>query len=173
MGMDAHMGDIMVFPYNFAPRNWATCDGQLLPIAHNTALFSLLGTTYGGDGRTTFALPNLQGRLAMHQGSGPGLSDRSLGQQGGAETVGLGANQMTPLDRVRVPNVVASAVEPGPNAPPNEQDRAGPTHRTASGSAAPDAFESAPGKVPAHTNMMPTQVMTICICLEGAYPSRP
>jgi microcystin-dependent protein len=75
-----------MFAGNFAPRDWALCDGQLLPIAQNTALFSLLGTAYGGDGRTTFALPDLRGRVPMHPGHGPGLTPRSLGEKGGSET---------------------------------------------------------------------------------------
>ena len=79
------IGEIVMFAGNFAPRSWAFCDGQLLPIASNTALFSILGTTYGGDGRTTFALPDLRGRIAMHPGNGPGLSSKRLGERGGAE----------------------------------------------------------------------------------------
>lgn len=85
MGMDPFIGEISIFAGNFAPRGWAFCDGQLLPISSNSALFSILGTTYGGDGRTTFALPDLRGRFPMHPGRGPGLSDRRLGQRGGAE----------------------------------------------------------------------------------------
>src|ERR1700742_435994 len=78
-----------IFPFNFAPKGWAFCDGQLLPLSQNTALFSLLGTTYGGDGKSTFALPNLQGRSPLHQGQGPGLSDYVLGEEGGSEGVTL------------------------------------------------------------------------------------
>jgi len=84
-GPDPFIGEIMQVGFNFAPRGWALCDGQLLPIAPNTALFSLLGTTYGGDGRTTFALPDLRGRVSLHPGSGPGLSTRRLGERAGAE----------------------------------------------------------------------------------------
>ena len=83
--MEPFIGQIMMFGGNFAPRGWALCDGQLLPIASNSALFSILGTTYGGDGRTTFGLPDLRGRFAMHAGNGPGLTPRSLGAKGGAE----------------------------------------------------------------------------------------
>ena len=88
------VAEIRIFAGNFAPRNWAFCNGQLLPISQNTALFSLIGTTYGGDGRTTTALPNLQGRAPMHAGRGPGLTDRRLGQKGGVETVTLSEAQM-------------------------------------------------------------------------------
>src|SRR5688572_30414210 len=86
---DPFVAEIRIFPFNFAPKGWAWCNGQLLPISQNTALFSLLGTTYGGDGKSTFALPDLQGRAPMHPGQGPGLSLRDLGQSGGSETVTL------------------------------------------------------------------------------------
>ena len=88
------IAEIRIFAGNFAPRSWAFCNGQLLPISQNTALFSLVGTTYGGDGRTTFGVPNLQGRAPMHAGNGPGLSSRRLGESGGVETVTLTETQM-------------------------------------------------------------------------------
>ena len=88
------IGEISMFAGNFAPRGWAFCEGQLLPISQNSALFSLLGTTYGGDGRTTFALPDLRGRVPMHPGTGPGLSNYRLGQKGGAETTTLTVAQL-------------------------------------------------------------------------------
>jgi microcystin-dependent protein len=90
------IAEIRIFAGNFAPRGWAFCEGQLLPIAQNTALFSLIGTTFGGDGRTTTALPNLKGRTPMHPGSGPGLTSRNLGQSGGASAVTLSEAQMPP-----------------------------------------------------------------------------
>lgn len=93
---DPFLGEILMVGFNFAPRGWALCDGQLLPIAQNTALFSLLGTIYGGDGRTTFALPDLRGRTAFHPGSGPGLDPLSLGQKGGSNTNTITANQLPP-----------------------------------------------------------------------------
>jgi microcystin-dependent protein len=86
---DPFVAEIRIFPFNFAPKGWAWCDGQLLPISQNTALFSLLGTTYGGDGKSTFALPDLQGNAPMHPGQGPGLSLHDLGETGGSETVTL------------------------------------------------------------------------------------
>ena len=92
--MEPFIGMIVMFGGNFAPRGWALCDGSLLSISQNSALFSILGTTYGGDGRTTFALPDLRGRLAMHAGSGPGLTPRSLGQKGGVENVTLTTNNL-------------------------------------------------------------------------------
>lgn len=92
--MDPFIAQIMMFGGNFAPRGWAFCDGQLLAISQNTALFSLIGTTYGGDGRTTFGLPDLRGRLALHPGNGPGLSSIKWGQKGGVETHTLTINEM-------------------------------------------------------------------------------
>src|SRR3954454_12611786 len=86
---DPFVAEIRIFPFNFAPKGWAWCDGQLLPLSQNTALFSLLGTTYGGDGKSNFALPDLQGSAAMHPGQGPGLSLHDLGETGGSETVSL------------------------------------------------------------------------------------
>src|SRR5512138_674857 len=87
--MDPFVAEIRIFPFNFAPKGWAWCDGQILPLSQNTALFSLLGTTYGGDGKSNFALPDLQGRAPMHPGQGPGLSLHDLGETGGSDTVSL------------------------------------------------------------------------------------
>src|SRR5882762_3654802 len=87
--MDPFVAEIRIFPFNFAPKGWAFCDGQLLPISQNTALFPLLGTTYGGDGKSNFALPNMQGNAPMHPGQGPGLSLHDLGETGGSDTVSL------------------------------------------------------------------------------------
>src|SRR5688572_32067253 len=91
---DPFVAEIRIFPFNFAPTGWATCDGQLLPLSQNTALFSLLGTTYGGDGKSNFALPNLQGNAPMHWGQGAGLSNHDLGEVGGSETVTLLQSEM-------------------------------------------------------------------------------
>src|SRR3954454_5741331 len=91
---DPFIGELRLFGFNFAPRNWATCDGQLMSISQNTALFSLLGTQYGGNGQTTFALPDLRGRVPKHAGQGPGLSTYTIGQVGGTETQTLSASQM-------------------------------------------------------------------------------
>src|SRR5207249_6454307 len=91
---DPFVAEIRIFPFNFAPKGWAWCDGQLMPLSQNTALFSLLGTTYGGDGKSNFALPDLQGRAPMHPGQGPGLSLHDLGETGGSETVTLLESEM-------------------------------------------------------------------------------
>src|SRR5829696_7321008 len=91
---DPFVAEIRIFPFNFAPKGWAWCDGQLLPLSQNTALFSLLGTTYGGNGQSNFALPNLQGRAPMHPGQGPGLRNHDLGETNGTETVTLLASEI-------------------------------------------------------------------------------
>src|SRR6266446_2028609 len=92
--MDPFVAEIRIFPFNFAPKGWAFCDGQILPLSQNTALFSLLGTTYGGDGKSNFALPNMQGNVPMHPGQGPGLSLHDLGEVSGTETVTLLPSEM-------------------------------------------------------------------------------
>src|SRR3979409_469851 len=99
---DPFVAEIRIFPFNFAPKGWAWCDGQLLPLSQNTALFSLLGTTYGCDGKSNFALPNMQGNAPMHPGQGPGLSDHFLGEEGGTDTVTLLQSEMpSPSHSVR------------------------------------------------------------------------
>ena len=99
---DPFVAEIRIFPFNFAPKGWAFCDGQLLPLSQNTALFSLLGTTYGGDGKSTFALPNLQGRAPMHPGQGPGLSPHNLGETGGNSTVTLSESELPAHSHARM-----------------------------------------------------------------------
>src|SRR3954464_14815480 len=94
MPAEPFLGEICLYPYNFAPRGWAFCSGQILPIAQNTALFSLLGTTFGGNGQTTFALPDMRSRVPIHAGQGPGLSNYDLGQSGGTESVTLTVNEL-------------------------------------------------------------------------------
>ncbi len=168
--------EIRIFAGNFAPRGWAFCDGQLLPIAQNTALFSLIGTTYGGDGRTTTALPNMQGRAPMHPGRGPGLTSRRLGQRGGTETVTLTEAQMpNHTHGLRAANVPFGTVQ----APTNQrtfartgQGNAYQTNSTANivqlnQQALPNA-----GGSQAHNNLQPFLTMNFIIALVGLYPSR-
>jgi microcystin-dependent protein len=167
------IAEIRIFAGNFAPRGWAFCDGQLLPISQNTALFSLIGTTYGGDGRSTTALPNMQGRVPMHPGRGPGLTSRRLGQRGGVEMVTLSEAQM--------PNHTHTM-----NAAGGRGDAQAPSQSTAYARASgglpyhggtPDvdmadqALESAGGSQ-AHNNLQPFLVMNFIIALVGLYPSR-
>jgi microcystin-dependent protein len=168
------IAEIRIFAGNFAPRNWAFCNGQLLPIAQNTALFSLIGTTYGGDGRTTTALPNMQGRAPMHPGSGPGLTSRRLGERGGTETVTLTESQMPQhTHSLMAANVPASA-----NAPSNTTALA----RSAAGSAyyqggtADATLDTgallATGGGQQHNNLQPFLTINFIIALQGLYPSR-
>ena len=110
---EPYIGQITIFPYNFEPRGWALCDGRLLPIAQYTALFSLLGTTYGGDGRTTFALPDLRGRIVVGPGNGPGLTPRTLGEMGGKETNSLSISNLPPHNH----SVNAVSTEGNQNSP--------------------------------------------------------
>lgn len=164
------LAEIRIFAGNFAPRGWAFCNGQLLPIAQNTALFSLIGTTYGGDGRTTTALPNLKGRAPMHPGRGPGLTARRLGQRGGTETVTLTEAQMPNHTHT----LRAEEDEPGDDNDPNNQvvARAGvwaaPNNLVAM---RPDALTNAGGSL-AHNNVQPFLTMNFIIALVGLYPSR-
>ncbi|MEZ5940529.1 MAG: tail fiber protein [Planctomycetaceae bacterium] len=171
---DPFIAEVKIFAGNFAPRGWAFCEGQLLPIAQNTALFSLLGTTYGGDGRTTFGLPNLKGRAPMGPGNGPGLTPRQWGQTGGSETVTLNVNQM--------PQHTHSAtvtLSPGNDDDPGGNYLAGGgqaatllyTANTASANSALAPLPNAGGSQ-AHNNMMPYISMYYIIALQGIYPSR-
>ena len=171
---DPFVAEIRIFPFNFPPKGWAFCDGQLLPLSQNTALFSLLGTTYGGNGKSTFALPDLQGRAPMHPGQGPGLSLHDLGETGGSETVTLLESEMPAHS-----HAVLAAASPGNlNAPGSDRGIA----RSQGGSAyiaditglvgmAPQALAPAGGDFP-HNNMMPYLTLNFCIALQGVFPPR-
>lgn len=171
---EAFIGEIRMFAGNFAPRGWAFCQGQLLSIAQNTALFSLLGTTYGGNGQTTFALPDLRGRLPMQPGQGPGLSPRTLGEQGGSETVTLLSNQMPAHNHM----VNASSAHGEVETPSGTFLAADSTATVLNyGSSAdttmnPAAIGAAGGSQP-HDNMSPFTCVNFIIATEGIYPSRP
>lgn len=173
---DPFIAEIKIFAGNFAPRGWAFCDGTLLPIAQNTALFSLIGTTYGGDGRTTTALPNLKGRAPMHPGQGPGLSNRRLGELGGTETVPLTENQTQHTHALQAGNAPASTFVADPNSSITRSvggfsysdDLAAPLsplHETA-------LSEVGAESVTPHQNMQPYLAMYFIIALVGIYPSR-
>jgi microcystin-dependent protein len=175
--MEPLLAEIRMFAGNFAPRGWAFCDGSILSISQNTALFSLLGTTYGGNGQTTFALPDLRGRLPMHPGQGPGLSPRNLGEQGGVESVTLISTQMPAHTHAVnasgqqgdgvVPDgaVWAVSVDPNSGAPLNNY---GATPTT---TMSPQALGVAGGNQP-HSNVQPFLCVNFIIALEGIYPSR-
>lgn len=165
------VGEIRMFAGNFAPRGWAYCDGQLLAVSQNDALFSLLGTIYGGDGRTTFGLPDLRGRVPIHAGSGPGLSPRRLGAKAGAEKVTLTVNQLPSHSHTwRASTSVAQNRSPTGNglASPTG-DLYGPaTLATNLG----NSSITNTGGSRSHTNLMPFLCINFIIALFGIYPSR-
>ncbi|HEX4137512.1 MAG TPA: tail fiber protein [Bryobacteraceae bacterium] len=181
---EPYLGEIRMFGFNFAPQGWAMCNGQLLPINQNTALFSLLGTSYGGNGSTTFALPDLRGRVAIQQGSGVGLTPYVIGEVGGSENVTLTAQQM-PTHNHAVgcdgsnTGVGGSAFGVGTGGTPTNHI---PGLATSPGDAAysnnapnatmnPAMIGTAGGNVP-HPNVQPYLALTFCIALEGIFPSR-
>jgi len=170
------IAEIIMFGGNFAPRGWALCDGQLLPINQHQALFSLLGTTYGGDGRTTFGLPDLRGRVAMHAGTGPGLSPRSLGQKGGSERERLAAHEIPSHNHAA--NCVAPAGNSNDAVNNYWADDAGVssgTYHTGAGASLSqmngNAIGHAGGGQP-HDNVQPYQCVNHIIALWGVFPSR-
>jgi len=173
---DPFVAEIRIFPFNFAPKGWAWCDGQLMPISQNTALFSLLGTTYGGDGKSTFALPNLEGNAPMHPGQGPGLSLHDLGETGGSETVTLleseipshshALNAMAAVGNRTTPigNSISRVTGSTPYIPGSPQP--------ATVNMADQAITPAGGDQP-HNNMMPYLTLYFNIALQGVFPPRP
>lgn len=174
--MDPFIGEIKMFAGNFAPRGWAFCHGQLLPIAQNAALFSLLGTTYGGNGTTDFALPDLRGRVPVGFGQGPGLTNRSLGQASGAESVTLQVSQLPAHDHPF--SVKASSGLPTTVSPTGAVLSAGSGPREANFAPAPgDTAMAAQATGTAGTGspipvMNPSLGMNFIIALEGIFPSR-
>ena len=168
------IAEIRIFAGNFAPRGWAFCDGQLLPISQNTALFSLIGTTYGGDGRTTTALPNLQGRAPMHPGRGPGLTSRHLGEQVGTETVTLTEAQIPSHTHTLMgANSRASASSPANNLFNRSTGEMAYQSDTTTNltTLAPETVTTTGSSQP-HNNMQPYLAINFIIALVGLYPSR-
>jgi microcystin-dependent protein len=163
------IGQIMLVPYNFAPRGWAFCNGQILPIAQNTALFSLLGTTFGGNGQTTFALPDLRGRAALSSGQGPGLSNYDLGQVGGTESTTLTINQM-PMHN-HTCNASDNEVSGGGSPTNNLVAKGGFFDPTANTVMAPNMVNTTGGSQP-FSILSPYLTLNYCIALEGIFPSR-
>lgn len=171
---DPFVAEIRILPFNFAPKGWSHCDGQLLPISQNTALFSLLGITYGGNGKSNFALPNLQGRAPMHPGQGPGLASHDLGETGGSETVTLLASEIPSHSHT----LRASSDDGELRSPSSNRVLA----RSGSGSAystnspdVPMAFETITpsGAGQPHNNMQPYLTCNFCIAMQGVFPPRP
>lgn len=170
---DPFVAEIRIFPFNFAPKGWAFCDGQLLPLSQNTALFSLLGTTYGGNGKSNFALPDLQARAAMHPGQGPGLSLHDLGESGGTETVTLVDSEMPAhAHALRAGTDPADVQQP---APTRSLTRSQPGFAYLAGSPnvalAPEGLAPAGGSAP-HNNMQPYLSFYFNIALQGVFPPR-
>lgn len=166
------VGEIRMFAGTFAPRGWAFCNGQLLAVSQNDALFSLLGTIYGGDGRTTFGLPDLRGRIPVHTGTGPGLSPRPLGAKGGQEQVTLTVNQL-PL---HTHSMQASANLGGDSSPAGKVPAESPSVALYLEEGPSVAMDSAAigsmGGGQSHANLMPFQCINFIIALFGIYPSR-
>jgi microcystin-dependent protein len=172
---DPFVAEIRIFPFNFAPKGWAWCNGQLLPISQNTALFSLLGTTYGGDGKSTFGLPDLQDSVPLHVGSaqpGPGLSLYDLGETGGTDTVTL----LTAETPAHTHSVMAQTVDQGDNRIPSPSLNLGNTqiysNAAAGGTLDPAAVSTYGGGGP-HNNLMPYLTLYFNIALQGIFPARP
>jgi microcystin-dependent protein len=173
---DPFVAEIRIFSFNFPPKGWAFCDGQLLPLSQNTALFSLLGTFYGGDGKTTFALPNMQGSVPMQEGQGGGLSQRFLGEMSGTEFVTLLTSEI-PIHthNVMAQNTPANVNAPGPNTVSLARSSGGGTAYGPLASNVPMAFQTlspAGGSLP-HNNMQPYLTLNFCIAMQGVFPARP
>ncbi|WP_284638155.1 phage tail protein [Paenibacillus silviterrae] len=175
---DAYIGEIRIFAGNFPPKGWALCNGQLMSITQNTALFSILGVQYGGDGKTTFALPNLMGKAPMNQGQGPGLTNRTMGQSVGSATVTLLTTEIPAHNHVpQAINAPGNDTSPSNNywaqSPPvgrgGVQDPL--STQTPNAPMSPVALNVAGGSQP-HNNMQPFLAMNFIICLVGEFPSR-
>jgi microcystin-dependent protein len=171
---DQFVAEIRIFPFNFPPTGWAFCNGQLMPISQNTALFSLLGTTYGGDGKSTFALPDMQGNAPMQPGQGQGLSLRDLGEQGGVESITLLESEMPSHSHVlRASTDPANVQIPTSNVCLSRATaNAYSTTTTGLQAMAFQAISPAGGGLP-HNNLQPYLTLNFCIALQGIFPQRP
>lgn len=180
---DQFLAEVRIFPFNFPPTGWAFCNGQLMPLSQNTALFALLGTVYGGDGKSTFALPNLQGAAPMQPGQGQGLSLRDLGETGGVENVTLLTSEIpVHAHNLQASDAEATTTEPAGQLPAKGLWDAGTSFGVvgAYSSApltgqpapmAPHAVSVAGGSLP-HNNMQPYLALNFCIALQGIFPQR-
>jgi microcystin-dependent protein len=167
------VAEIRIVGFNFPPKGWAYCDGQIISIAQNTALFSLLGTFYGGDGKVTFALPNLQGSVAMHQGQGAGLSPRFVGEQSGSESVELLTSEMPAHTHGVTANIGLATLSVGNTNLSYARASGGNAYKGAPGNAAldPQTISVAGGSLP-HNNMMPYLTLNYVIAMQGVFPAR-
>lgn len=171
--MDSLLGQIILFGGNFAPQGWAFCNGQLMSIAENTALYSLLGTTYGGDGQVTFALPDLRGRAPVHSGQGNGLTDREIGESSGDEEVTLISTEM-PMHTHQVNPQYTNTpgqINPANNYPSN-LGAPNAVYGSSGDGAMGSAISTMAGASQSHQNMQPWLCINYIICTEGIYPSR-
>jgi microcystin-dependent protein len=171
---DPFVAEIRIFPFNFAPRGWAWCDGQLLPLSQNTALFSLLGTTYGGNGKSNFALPDLQGRAPMHPGQGPGLSLHDLGETGGSETVTLLESEIPSHSHALMASNedgTQGSLTPGVTLATSVGGRLYQSTLTGLSPMSPGSLAPAGGDQP-HNNLMPYLTFYFNIALQGVFPPR-
>jgi microcystin-dependent protein len=167
------LGEVRVFGFNFAPRGWAFCRGQVMSVSQNTALFSLLGTNYGGNGTSTFALPNLQGNIPISSGQGPGLSTYTVGEQGGSAGVTLLSNQLPAHAHTLPAGAGASTATPAANTFLGAGQRGKTVYATATDGTTMNAASVAPaGGSQPHNNLMPYIAMNYCIALQGIFPSR-
>jgi microcystin-dependent protein len=170
--MDPFVAEIRIFPFNFAPKGWAFCDGQIMPLSQNTALFSLLGTTYGGDGKSNFALPNMQGNAPMHPGQGNGLSLHDLGETGGSGTVTLLQSEIPAHNHALL---ARTDLGDEPNPAQNSLARSAShfqTNTTQNIVAMADTAIGFAGMDQPHNNLMPYLTLNFCIALQGVYPPR-
>lgn len=173
---DQFLAEIRIFPFNFAPTGWAFCNGQLMPLSQNTALFALLGTTYGGDGKSTFALPNMLDNAPMQPGQGQGLSLRDLGEMSGVESITLLVSEIP----FHTHGLMADILDPADLAIPTQnrvlaQSQNAFAYQPAAvnlGLMAPQALPPAGGGLP-HNNMQPYLTLNFCIALQGIFPQRP
>ena len=169
---DQFVAEIRIFPFNYAPVGWAFCDGQYVPISQNTALFALLGTIYGGDGKSTFGLPDLQGSAPMHPGQGKGLTLRDLGEVGGVEGIVLSESQMP----VHTHGMTGDADDGGFKTPGITMAPAGGnamyTDLTPNVTMASESLPQVGGNMP-HSNLQPYLALNFCIALQGIFPERP
>lgn len=171
---DPFVAEIRIFGFNFAPTGWAMCNGQILPISQNTALFSLLGTTYGGNGQSTFALPNMQGSAPMHPGQGPGLSLHDLGEIGGSDTVTLLESEIPVHSHALMANTTTATKSLPTGNSFAKGSSMTPYLAPAGAPTVPMAFQAIPpaGGSQPHNNMMPFLVLNFCIALQGIFPPR-
>jgi microcystin-dependent protein len=170
------VAEVRIFPFNFPPTGWAFCDGQLMPISQNTALFSLLGTTYGGDGKSTFAIPNMQGNAPMHPGQGPGLSLHDLGETGGSDTVSLLESEIPAHTHLVMVDGLFDGTGPAPSPLQSyAKASAGTPYSSVTNTNVvtfnANAIAPAGGDQP-HNNMMPYLTLNFCIALQGVFPPR-